>query len=152
MQNQEKLKNTHVDNITADQRHAFPPNDEAIQKILVKVLAKWRAERSSQQIAEQTEEWKETVVLSSGGGQSDVYIASQDKRDELPETVIITPSGKEQESVGPLRESPTEGLKSLEETTSFQMGKKGVLQKKDVKKTPDQNVLTETVVLKPSKK
>lgn len=143
----EAVKENHIAKETLDSKRVIAMHDEAILEILRNVIRKWRAERATEQ-----EEWKETVVLSSSGsGTKASSFSLKKEREILPETVIISPPGTRGESEKPSRQSVSEDLKSLDETVSLQEGKKGPLSKKDIKKPRDQDFLTETVILKPSK-
>lgn len=144
---QEEFKGKESDKTYIVPRRTFTPNDEAIHEILVKVLAKWRSERVSE-----NEEWKETVILSSGKSiPQSAALPPNEERDELPETVIISPLGTTGRSVKPLQQPSSSDRKSLNETVAIQDGKKGPLTKKEVKKPLGQDLLTETVILQPKK-
>ncbi len=65
-------------------------NDDAIRKILRKIVQKWRLE-----IGTEKEGWKKTVVISAGGleGESTVSLREDKESEVVPETIILSPPG-----------------------------------------------------------
>ena len=124
-----------------DEGRAYPSeigaDNEAIHDILLGILRKWRTEGEMER-----EELRETIILSPGGAKVEKEtlpppVQATEWKEDIPETVILSPS----------RPTPTPSFPKV--APSREADKMSVIPKTE--KQPEDDVLTETVILGPGK-
>jgi len=135
-----------------DSQEAISEQNKAIYDILMMILQKWQAGRVVKKGAEE-EDLTETTIISAGGpSKISSCLPTQDKRDDLPETIIISPATTKKHAFKTASQSQPKESEPEDKTIINQASIKSRLLKKEGKKVPDQDFLTETVILKSRKK
>jgi len=132
-----------------DSQEAISEQNKAIHDILMTVLQKWLAGVAEKKGAEE-EVLTETMIIPAGGlNKISSFLPTQDEREDLPETVIISNSATKRNALKTTTQSQSEKTEPEDKTVILQDINKPRLLKKESKKLPDQDFLTETVILKP---
>jgi hypothetical protein len=153
---EEKIKENgnkhHANSDPTASEQVFADMDEAIRLILWKVHKKWGGDHETRQ-EEVKDDIQETVALSPNGlKKRPVPLPSLQQDEALPETIILSPSGQRSNGLSAPKRQQMDTPESLEETHILRdRGKPGLL-KKEGKKPPGHDFLTETVLLKSGKK
>jgi hypothetical protein len=134
-----------------DSQEAISEQNKAIHDILMTVLQKWYADRAVKKGAEE-EDLSETMVILAGGlNKICSFLPAQDEHEDLPETMILSHSTKSN-ALKSATQAQLEESEPEDKTVILQESIKPRLIKTKGKKLPDQDFLTETVILKPRNK
>jgi hypothetical protein len=135
-----------------DSQEAISKQNKVIHDILMTVLQKWQAGMAVKKGAEE-EDLTETMVISAGGlSKISSFLPTQDEREVLPETIIISHPTTKRNALKTSTQSEPEESKPQDKSVILQDSIKPRPLKKKGKKLPDQDFLTETVILKPRNK
>jgi hypothetical protein len=142
----------HADSDNTASKQVLADQDEAIRIILRKVQKKWGGGQEARR-EDAKDDVQETVVLSADSlNTRPASFPSKKQEDDLPETIILSPSGLRSNALSTPVRLQTEVPETLGKTVILQDSGKTGLVKKEGKKPPEHDFLTETILLKPSKK